>query len=241
VPLAELEAIARSEFRRNQPTKKYGRVQRVSINNHCARLIANWKVLPQFLDSKGYPRDLKVGGPSGFVDLAKISAPDVSPKDLLNVLMQFGSVSRNKSGRLRLRSKVFMCTTPAGGVVAFEPHLQFLIDAARVIEDQLQIPVARNRGPKRYWRTVDNLWVPSEHAEEFLAFSKRVAMVFMEEIEDWLDQHEIESRDRRTKKLSRLGVGLYAICERSTSQAVTATAGSRGLIGNSRDTSLPQI
>ena len=70
----------------------------------------------------------------------------------------------------------------------------------------------------RYWREVENATVPAEFSREFIAFSKRRVMALMEEIEDWLDQHKMVKRSKRTKKLMRLGVGLFAIAEQSFSE-----------------------
>jgi hypothetical protein len=215
VTLEELNQILRSEFRRRIPKERLGRVERVKYNNQCARLIANWRVLPEYLDRTGYPRDLQMRGAGGFLQLAKISAPGVKPSDLIKVLQRFGSISKMKSGKLRLKTKVFMCKTPAGQVVAFEPNVQFLIDAARVIEDQLNISVGRGQVAHRYWRAVDNHWVPARHVRDFIAFSKRKGMMLMEEIEDWLDEHEATRWCAGGTNLKRLGVGVFAISDHS--------------------------
>ncbi len=211
VTLEELNQILRSEFRRRLPKEHLGRVVPVKYNNQCARLIANWRVLPEFLDHTGYPRDLQIRGDGGFLQLAKMSAPGIKPGELLRVLQRFGSVTKTKAGKLRLRTKVFMCKTPAGQIVAFEPNIQFLIDASRVIEDQLNTTNGRRRGAHRYWRAVDNHWVPDKYIRDFTAFSKRRAMVLMEEIEDWLDEHEATRDPERGRDLRRLGVGVFSI------------------------------
>jgi hypothetical protein len=215
VTFEELHSVLRAEFRRRIPKGKIGRVQRVLFNNQCARLIANWKVLPEYLDSTGYPRDLKMRGSAGFLELARLSAPGVRPSSLLVLLRQFGSVTKLRSGKLRLKTRAFLAKTPAGRVVAYEPNMQFLTDAARVIEDQLDVSVGQNRVAPRYWRAVDNHWIPERHVRDFMSFSKRRGMVLMEEVEDWLDEHEISRDSGKGKDLRRLGVGVFSVSEPS--------------------------
>ena len=215
VTLDQMELVLRAEFRRKIPKTKRGRVEHVRFNNECARLIANWKVLPSYLNAKGYPRDLRLNGRGGFGELAKLSAPDVKPSDLLRLLVEFKSVRRLGSGLIRLRTRAFMAKAPTGTVVAYEPNMQFLTDAARVIEDQLEISAGRKRSAPRYWRAVDNHWVPDKFLRDFMAFSKRRGMELMEEIEDWLDEHEVSRDSAFGHNLRRLGIGVFSVSEPS--------------------------
>lgn len=215
VTLEQMEQVIRTEFRRQIPKSKRGRVEHVRFNNQCARLIANWKVLPEFLEPTGYPRDLKLKGKRSFLQLATLSAPGVKPSELLRLLFEFGSVVKLRSGLLRLRTKAFMAKAPKGRVVAYEPNMQLLIDAARVVDDQLEISAGRARAAPRYWRAVDNHWIPERFLGSFISFSKRRSMELMEEIEDWLDEHEISRDSGRGKNLRRLGIGLFSISEPS--------------------------
>jgi hypothetical protein len=220
ISLDEFEAIVRDEFRRQLPRRSPGRVEHLatSVVDHCGVLIANWKTRPEFLSRNGYPRNLLLRGPNGFSHLAKISAPKLSVTAVLSVLLRFGAVKKTRSGRVRLMSKFFDCTHPANNLVAFEPNLQFLIDAAHVLDDQLGPRTKRSEAPARYWREVENPVVPMKYAREFITFSKRRAMALMEEIEDWLDQHASTTEQDRQGRHLRLGMGLFAIAERHRSE-----------------------
>jgi hypothetical protein len=220
VTLEELNQILRSEFRRRIPKEKLGRVERVSVAmaDLCGTLIANWKTRPEYLNGNGYPRDLALRGNSSFAQLSRLSAPDVTPTTLLKLLQRFGAIKKLPSRKFRLTSKLFNCTHPTGHVIAFEPNLGFLVDAAHVLADQIGGPAAGRQRPMRYWREVENAAVPAEFGREFIAFSKRRVMALMEEIEDWLDQHKVVKRPKRPKKLMRLGIGLFAIAEQSSNK-----------------------
>jgi len=226
VTLEELNQILRTEFRRRLPKRELGRVEHVSVAmaDLCGTLIGNWKTRPEFLGRNGYPRDLAVRGNSSFAQLSKLSAPNVAPRTVLKVLEKFGATRKLSSGRIRLASKVFNCTHPTGQLIALEPSLAFLADAARVLEDQvIRHGIGRQNRP-RYWREVENSSIPAGLSSEFMAFSKRRVMVLMEEIEDWLDQHKVDGQGNRRKRLMRLGIGLFAIAERSTRGSATGSS-----------------
>ena len=207
VTLEEINQIVRAEFRKRLPRQESQRIEHVPVAmvNHCGTLIANWKTHPDFLNKNGYPRDLAIRGRNGFMRLAAASAPEAKPHRLLKILQRFGATRRLPSGRVRLTTKVFNCTHADGRLIAFEPSLAFLVDAARVIDDQLGTRRSPQRKPTRYWREVENANVPGRLAPAFLAFSKRRVMVLMEEIEDWLDQHKLIEPPRSRQEVNAPG------------------------------------
>jgi DNA-binding transcriptional MerR regulator len=217
VTLETITKILRHEFRRPPPKTRAGGLEHVSVElaDHCGNVIANWKAQPEFLSRNGRPGDLSRLGSSGFAKLVKLSAPGTPSKRILEVLVRYGAVKRLSNGKLRLMSKLFNCTHPSGHVIAFEPSVAFLADAARVLEDHVDTQESRARRPVRFWREVEDATIPQEFVSEFSAFSRRRVMVLMEEVEDWLDQHRIVDIAHNRKKLVRLGIGIFAVAERS--------------------------
>ncbi len=234
VTLETILAIMAQEFRNAPPKTKLGGVDHVSVElaNHCGAVIATWKTQPDFLSRNGRPGDLAIGGKMGFAGLVKISAPQVSPSQVRKILLRYGAVRRLSNGRLRLTSKLFNCTHPSGEVIAFEPSVAFLADAAKVLEDHIDTQDSSRRRPVRYWREVEDAHIPRRYLNQFTTFSKRRVMVLMEEIEDWLDQHKVIGKRSNSKGLTRLGIGIFAIAERaSQDRSVGPGRSSRALTG----------
>ena len=241
VTLEPVMSILKSEFRRPDPKKKMGRLEHVSVEmvDHCGRVIAAWKTQPEFLSANGRPGDLLRRGINGFTELVKLSAPRIAPAEILRVLLRYGAVKKLRNGKLRLTSKLFNCTHPSGHVIAFEPSAAFLTDAAKVLEDHVETQSSRSRRPVRYWREVENAAVPQKFVDEFVAFSKRRVMVLMEEVEDWLDQHKVLDFRASRGKLVRLGIGIFAIAEKTPRVSSRNSARStRALTGVSRASDL---
>ena len=116
--------------------------------------------------------------------------------------------------------------------VGYDSHLPARKAALQVLEDHLDTQKSKMRRPVRFWREVEDATVPQEFVGEFAAFSKRRVIVLMEEVEDWLDQHKVMSVEKNRKKLVRLGVGIFAIAERSSLDGNGGTVGSgRALTG----------
>jgi hypothetical protein len=216
VTLEDFGRILSAEYRRKNFRRRNNRVEHVSVElaNHCGILIANWKTQPDFLSNNGRPADLAHRGNGSFAALANLSAPQVRPKKLLDVLTRYGAIKKLPSGKVRLTSKLFNCTHPSGQLIALEPSLAFLADAARVLEDQVGARSSRARQPVRYWREVEDSTVPREFVDEFIVFTKRRVMVLMEEVEDWLDEHKVIGTRGRKRDLMRLGIGIFAIAEK---------------------------
>jgi hypothetical protein len=215
VPPEYMESVIRSAYQRAFPAgMKVARVESVKVDLDCAQVVLHWRTLPEFLNDLGYPRELQSRGRGGFRELVQKTNPKLDPAKLLRDLKKFGSVVVTRSGRLRLVTDVHLGSTPSGKVMAFEPNIQFLIDAVGAVDDQLDVRLARKGTARRYWRDVENLRVPAEHYAAFIAFSKRRVMAFNGEIQDWLDQHAKSSR-RNNKKFMRLGIAAFAIAEKA--------------------------
>lgn len=234
VTLETIESVLRTEFQRTAPRMRVGGMEHVSVEmaDHCGNVIANWKTQPEFLSRNGRPADLARQGNASFARLARLSAPKIPPVRILKTLLRYGTVKRLGTGKLRLTSKLFNCIHPSGEVIAFEPSIAFLADAAKVIQDHVDTQASRKRRPVRYWREVEDAHIPQEFLKEFATFSKRRVMVLMEEVEDWLDQHKVLDLRSNRKKLVRLGIGIFAIAERSSlTRNARISRSSRALTG----------
>lgn len=170
-------------------------------------LIAKWNREPRFLDSRGRPRALPLSGANGFAALVKGSGTRRDPKKLLNVLMRYKNVRRLSDGRIQLVSPLFRAS--AGSRMAFEPIACFMNDAASTLANTLKSKKAL-AAPDQFWRTVESTQIPKTDAEEFMEFAKERSLLFLEEMDDWLQAHA-SARTRNSKKQLRIGLGVFSI------------------------------
>jgi hypothetical protein len=101
----------------------------------------------------------------------------------------------------------------APGVLPFEPNAQFIVDA---ISSATRGMGNGQASKDLFWLNAEHNHIPQVHAKEFLNFVQSRGIVFLHEINDWLDQHGATRGERSTKRraLRRLGIGLFPICSR---------------------------
>lgn len=168
-------------------------------------LIATWTRERKFLDSRGRPRSLPLRGASGFAALARSTGAGRDPKSLLRVLMRYRNVRRLRNGRFQLVSPFFRAS--AGSKMAFEPIVCFLNDATLTLTHTLK---SAGTQTSPFWRWVDSTQISRSNAEKFVEFAKERSLIFLEEMEDWLQAHS-SARCHTAKKQLRVGLGLFSI------------------------------
>lgn len=169
-------------------------------------LIATWSRERRFLDSHGQPRLLSLAGQNGFAALVRSTGARQDPKKLLAVLMRYKNVRRLSDGRVQLVSPLFRAS--AGSRIAFEPIAHFLSDATSTLTHILKNASASK--PDLFWRTVNSIHLSNSNSRKFLDFAKERSLLFLEELDDWLEAHE-RPRTRNSKGGLRVGLGLFSI------------------------------
>lgn len=170
-------------------------------------LIATWSRERKFLDSQGRPRSLSLSGQNGFAALVRSTGTRQDPKELLGVLMRYRNVRRLRDGRIQLVSPLFRAS--AGSRVAFEPIAHFLSDASSTLTHILK-NANGSTNPDLFWRTVESIHVSRANAGKFMEFAKDRSLLFLDELEDWLQAHG-RGKARSSKKQLRVGLGLFSI------------------------------
>ncbi len=199
---AAIDNVRRSEGGRE--------LEHIGVPTSYADVIATWTRERKFLDSHGRPRALSVSGANGFAALVKSACPGQDPKKLLSVLVRYKNVRRLSNGKVQLVSPLFR--TSAGSRMAFEPITYFLTDAASALTHTLKNANASAK-PDLFWRTVDSVKVSQNNANRFVEFAKERSLLFLEEMEDWLQAHT-RATSRPKQAPLRIGLGLFSIYSR---------------------------
>ena len=172
-----------------------------------ADVIATWTRERKFLDSRGRPRPLTLSGANGFAALVKTTRVGGDPKQLLNVLIRYRNVRRLGNGRFQLVSPLFRAS--AGSRMAFEPIASFLKDATSTLTHTLKA-VRPPANPDLFWRTVESVQLSHNDAKKFIEFARERSLLFLEELDDWLQAHS-NTKPTAVKRRLRVGLGLFSI------------------------------
>jgi Family of unknown function (DUF6502) len=205
--VAILTGIGRREVRRARDQLQRGAdspplvLERMS---RATRILSGWHQDAEFVDAKGRPRLLGIDGPKGFEGLARRYAPDLPVGAMLKELKQVGAVHETASGRVRAVARTFIpapldpdAVIRAGEVVG---------DLARTISHNLTEPDRQSR----FERRATNRNVARVSRRAFDRFVEARGMDFLEEVDEWLSEHEAGDTIARR---ARLGVGVYIITE----------------------------
>ncbi len=171
-----------------------------------AYVVSVWTRRKKYLDASGRPRCLSLGGKAGFSALVRETSPTIDPRRAIAILERYGTVRRTRDGRYRLTKLYFQ--TGNKSAQAYEPVAYFLGDASATLS-RLLLGRRNPSQPKPFWRKVYSTAVTRATAKEFTEFARERGLLFLEELDDWLEAHRDISV--RLRKDHMVGVGLFSI------------------------------
>src|SRR6185437_11169025 len=93
--------------------------------------------------------------------------------------------------------------------MAFEPVAFFLNDASATLTRILRRR-RDARTPELFWRKVESASISDADADKFNTFARERSMLFLEELDDWLEAHARQVKSRKPSS-RRVGLGLFSI------------------------------
>lgn len=204
------ETAARSfkaAFKRARLKAKNLQVQHIGHPTHFADILTAWTKSQRYLDAMGRPAILPLKGKVSFASLLRESSPQANAKDVLAVFLRYGNVKRARNGKLLLVKPFFVSTTPQR--MAFEPIAYFLSDASVTLRRILDHP-KMIKGPAHFWRKVENAHLSNPAAKQFIEFAKERTLMYLEELDDWLEAHKSNGTNGKAKR-RRVGVGVFSV------------------------------
>jgi len=172
-----------------------------------ADTVANWIRDKKYLDATGRPRVLRFTGKLGFAALVRQTSRATNPRTVLSVLKRYGNVRELRDGKLELIRPFFVAGKEED--IAFEPTAYFLSDASVTLQRMLKRQ-QYSRGPQPFWRKVESIHISEAMAKKFTLFARERSLLFLQELDDWLDAHAAELT-RGKDKSHRVGLGLFSI------------------------------
>jgi hypothetical protein len=183
------------------------KMEHIGHPTRYADIVAKWVRTKRFLDKSGWPRALPIDGAAGFAALVRSVTRQADPVAVLSVLMRYGNVKRTRDGMYELVRPFFYTSGPR--TMAYEPLAYFLSDASSTLSKILKRS-KRWRGPDLFWQKTENARISEATAKKFTLFAKERGLVFLDELDDWLEANSDRKKSSRRQQ-RRIGLGIFSI------------------------------
>ena len=175
--------------------------------NQISRILTGWHVDREFCDDKGRPKDLPISGPTGsFTALLKRYAGDLPHGAIRKEMQQRGVIEELSGGNIRVLMRDYVYSD-------LDPEIVWrmgvaLHDHAATLEHNLN--EERSESP-RFEAIAENASVSPAACKVFQQLVQSRGLAFLEEMDAWLSDNEIDTDTDARKRSVRMGVGVYLI------------------------------
>jgi hypothetical protein len=210
--VAMLTGLSRREVARVRDQLLNGTERATELQgNQISRILTGWHLDPEFTDDDGQPKDLPPTGPSGSLSiLLKRYAGDLPHGAIRKEMQKRDLVEELDNGQMRVLKRDFVYSELDPEIVA---HLGIALhDHAATLEHNLDSNRALER---RFEAIASNDRITPRAINAFQKLLESRGLAFLEDIDQWLTEHEIEPREDTRADTVRLGVGVYLIYDES--------------------------
>lgn len=200
-----LTGISRKEVKRQRDILAEPASSISPKTTDATRLLSGWHQDANYVGGDDRPLALTpAGGTPSFQSLFATYGGDTPEQTLLRELLKAGSIEKDDRGRYVAKRRYHMpVEMDAGSIRFFGTNL---FDHANTLCNNVT-----GQSDERWLEgfAVDDR-IRSDSVEEFRAYLDSRGQQFLEEIDDWLDQHRVDPNQPGTTPV-RLGLGVYAI------------------------------
>lgn len=200
-----LTGISRKEVKRQRELLAAPASPASPKTTDATRLLSGWHQDPDYVSNDGTPLALAPKGPApSFESLFASYGGDTPEQTLLRELLKAGSVEKDNEDRYIAKRRYHMpVEMDAGSIRFFGTNL---FDHASTLSNNVTGDADRRR---LEGFAVDDRIHP-DAVQEFRAYLDQRGQQFLEEVDDWLNQHRLDPNESETTPV-RLGLGVYAI------------------------------
>jgi len=210
--VAMLTGLSRREVARVRDRLLDGRLPAEdSQGNRISQILTGWHVDAEFIDDNGQPKVLPATGPKGsLLRLLKRYAGDLPHGAIRKEMRQRGLIEETADGGFRVlkRDYVFSDLDPdmvnRMGVA--------LHDHAATLEHNLN---ESRRAAPRFEAIADNISIKPSTYRAFQKLVEERGLSFLEEMDGWLSENELNTSTDSSARSVRMGVGVYLIYDES--------------------------
>lgn len=175
--------------------------------NQISRILTGWHVDTEFTGDDGRPKDLPATGTTGSLSsLLKSYAGDLPHGAIRKEMQQRGLIEELSSGEFRVLKRDYVYSELDPEIVRRMGVA--LHDHAATLEHNLNED--RDSAP-RFEAIADNAQLTPRAFRTFQKLVESQGLAFLEEMDGWLANHEIDNTPDTDTRPIRLGVGVYLI------------------------------
>ena len=193
--------LSRKEVKRLQDIQLDASSGNSQKYNRAIRVISGWMNDARFVSDAGVPRPLDMeGSEQSFATLVKDYSGDIPTRAMFDLLKKSGCVEK-QDGKVYLISHAYVPGNDPTDV----------IDILGTDTNELMNTVTHNmsceKNERRFQRRVSTSQLASAHVEAFQKYSSRRAQALLEDLDNWLTEHE--SQDDEDARYVSLGIYFY--------------------------------
>lgn len=176
--------------------------------DRITRVLSGWHTDTDFTDQQQRPLPLSLKGTEpNLRTLLLRYGGDVQPTAMLKELKRVGVVEEIENGKWQAtqRNYIYSKATPE----TLSRGFLGISDVATNLHHNLYI--ANEKTPKRFERRVSTANLPQDLVPEFRDLVNKEGQQFLEHLDAWLTQHEVDPQSNPDKELARVGLGMYWI------------------------------
>ncbi len=210
--VAMLTGLSRREVARVRDQLLEGDDSAAALHgNQVSRILTGWHVDSEFTDDNGRPKDLPATGPTGSLSgLLKRYAGDLPHGAIRKEMQQRGLIEELDDGQMRVLRRDYVYSE-------LDPEIVRLLgialhDHGATLEHNLN---AERPSARRFEAIANNDRITPRAFNAFQKLVESRGLEFLEDIDMWLTEHEIEAMEDTNTDSVRLGVGVYLIYDDS--------------------------
>lgn len=201
--VSALTGLTRKEAKRFHELESPNTDKSEQRYNRAIRVISGWLNDPEFHDTQGQAAELPIEGEKGsFASLTRKYSGDVPTQSMLSVLSIASSIEKTDD-RVRLIRNAYV-----PGDDAAEKLSILGTDTAELIST-IDHNLVRKEGALRFQRKVSNSKVSAEAVPAFQALSAEKAQAMLEDLDAWLDRHQVDSDTQDSDQGRYVSLGIY--------------------------------
>lgn len=179
--------------------------------NRISQVLTGWHVDSEFTDADGQPKVLPATGPTGsFSSLLKRYAGDLPHGAIRKEMQQRTLIEEQADGSYRVLKRDYIYSDLDPEMIARMGVA--LHDHAATLEHNLN---EQRLSAPRFEAIADNAAIRPSTYKAFCRLVQERGLSFLEEMDGWLSDNEIETSTDSKARSVRLGVGVYLIYDES--------------------------